>query len=119
MAISGRCGSWQSEQLKSFELKAATAAGSADDDDDAAPPAHGPSAAFEHGAPAVFMSPRAYAILKERVPPFCQSLLNATQPPSGVTKIKGKGADYVYTDAEAKQLAKDCKELMDLLGQLG
>lgn len=79
-------------------------------------------AAIEREAGSRFEEANAYALLKERVPPFCKAYEagEITIEPGKPVSIPGwgKGNYWVYSAEEAEFLAKNCKELMALLEAL-
>ena len=76
----------------------------------------------------VHLFARAYAMLKERVPVFCQKLsAKATLTPTTITvgnekmsvvRIPGSGQDYVYRQDEADALTQGCSGVMALMNAI-
>jgi len=87
-----------------------------------------PAAAARAQAPTAHPFARAYAMLKERVPVFCQRLsekkpLTPTTITVGtekvsVVKIPGSGQDYVFRQDEADALTQGCAGVMALMNAI-
>ena len=59
---------------------------------------------------------RKYAIAKERWIPFCAA--EATKAEGKYTRVKGQGAQYVYTVEEAQVLSQHCPDVMAKLNKV-
>jgi hypothetical protein len=124
-------GNWRAERLREIEAKAAAAAGPPADSDLESWSAFQPTGpAAEQAAldPPVArttlvlagMTPRQYALYKERVIAFCQAIQNGWKPPATpIVTMPGTGnGKWVFTQDEVQDLLKHCQTLMQLLTQV-
>jgi hypothetical protein len=66
------------------------------------------------------MTPRQYALMKERTIAFCTALKNGFVPPdSPIVKMPGTGNGvWVFTQDEVQAMKKQCASMMPLLAQV-
>ncbi|MCC6318509.1 MAG: hypothetical protein IT361_12565 [Gemmatimonadaceae bacterium] len=123
-------GNWRGQRLREIEEKAAAAAGP-DTGDDVEPVApqtasEADGEALQMGpflapAPAAAgMTPRQYAIYKERLAAFCTAIKSGWKPASTpIVKMPGSGsAVWYFTQDEVQDMLKKCEEMMALIAQV-
>lgn len=124
-------GNWRADRLREIEAKAAAAAGPASGDDMetalpvAAEDLEGDVRPFGPVIAPVTtefagMTPRQYALYKERAIAFCRAVQNGWVPPNTpIVKMPGTGNGvWLFTQAEVQALLKECATLMPLLVQV-
>jgi hypothetical protein len=121
----GDPGGWsdgkRAERLREIEAEASDAfapsGGAGAGDEPAGDGLHGPSWRPTDEAQAdAHPYRRKYAIAKERWIPFCAA--EATKAEGKYTRVKGEGAQYVYTVEEAQVLSQHCPDVMAKLNKV-
>lgn len=123
-------GNWRAERLREIEEKAAAAAGPASGNDVEDATLQAPSELEGETtmigphlvvAPeAAGMTPRQYAIYKERLAAFCAAIKNGWKPPSTpIVKMPGTGNGvWYFTQDEVQDMLKKCEEMMAMIAQV-